>query len=38
MTRYRFPDAGGIYVVRAPGQHPAQKIRVLTELMIQHFG
>ncbi len=38
MTRYRFPDAGGIYVVRPPGQHPARKIRVLTELMIQHFG
>ncbi|MER8476433.1 LysR family transcriptional regulator [Mesorhizobium sp. M0142] len=37
MTRYQFPEAG-IYVVRPPGQHPARKIRVLTELMIQHFG
>ncbi len=37
MTRYRLPD-GGIYVVRPPGQHPARKIRVLTELMIEHFG
>jgi DNA-binding transcriptional LysR family regulator len=37
MTRYRCPEAG-IYVVRPPGQHPARKIRVLTELMIQYFG
>jgi DNA-binding transcriptional LysR family regulator len=28
----------GIYVVRPPGHHPARKIRVLTELLIEHFG
>ncbi|HZZ62540.1 MAG TPA: LysR family transcriptional regulator [Roseiarcus sp.] len=37
MTRYRLPE-GGIYVVRPPGEHPVRKIRVLTELMIDHFG
>jgi len=37
VTRYPLPE-GGIYVVRPPGQHPARKIRVLTELMIEHFG
>jgi DNA-binding transcriptional LysR family regulator len=37
MTRYPIPDAG-IYVVRPPGQHPPRKIRVLTELLIEHFG
>jgi DNA-binding transcriptional LysR family regulator len=37
MTRYPPPE-GGIYVVRPPGQHPARKIRVLTELLIEHFG
>ncbi len=37
MTRYPPPEAG-IYVVRPPGQHPARKIRVLTELLIEHFG
>ena len=37
MTRYRFPE-GGIYVVRAPGQHPARKIRALTELLVERFG
>ena len=37
MTSYSFPEAG-IYIVRPPGQHPARKIRVLTELMIEHFG
>jgi DNA-binding transcriptional LysR family regulator len=37
MTHYRMPEAG-IYVVRPPGEHPARKIRVLTELMIEHFG
>jgi hypothetical protein len=25
-------------VVRPQGQHPAQKIRVLTELLIEYFG
>lgn len=37
MTRYPPPEAG-IFVVRPPGQHPARKIRVLTELLIEHFG
>jgi DNA-binding transcriptional LysR family regulator len=37
MTRYRLPE-GGIFVVRPPGQYPARKIRVLTELMIEQFG
>ena len=37
MTRYPLPEAG-LFVVRPPGQHPARKIRVLTELMIEHFG
>src|SRR6202050_2694996 len=35
----RFPLAqGGIFVVRPPGVHPARKVRVLTELLIEHFG
>jgi DNA-binding transcriptional LysR family regulator len=37
MTRYPVPEAG-MYVVRPPGQHPARKIRVFTELLIEHFG
>ena len=37
MTRYPPPEAG-IFVVRPPGAHPARKIRVLTELLIEHFG
>jgi DNA-binding transcriptional LysR family regulator len=37
MQRYPPPEAG-IYVVRPPGQHLARKIRVLTELLIEHFG
>jgi DNA-binding transcriptional LysR family regulator len=36
MTRYPPPSAGA-YVVRPPGQHPARKIRVLTELLIEYF-
>lgn len=36
MTRYPPPDLG-IYVVRPPGQHPARKIRVLTEMLIECF-
>jgi DNA-binding transcriptional LysR family regulator len=36
MTRYPPPEAG-LYVVRPPGQHPARKIRALTELLIEHF-
>lgn len=36
MTRYPPPPAG-IYVIRPPGQHPARKVRVLTELLIECF-
>ncbi len=28
----------GIYVIRPPGQHPARKIRALTEMLIECFG
>ncbi|MBC3948593.1 LysR family transcriptional regulator [Pseudomonas folii] len=35
MTRYPPPPAGA-YVVRPPGQHPARKIRVLTDLLIEY--
>ena len=27
----------GAYVIRPPGQHPARKIRVLTEMLIEFF-
>lgn len=37
MTRYPPPPAGA-YMVRPAGQHPAQKIRALTELLIEYFG
>ncbi|MET0948132.1 MAG: LysR family transcriptional regulator [Pseudomonas sp.] len=37
MTNYPPPPAGA-YVIRPPGQHPARKIRVLTELLIESFG
>ncbi len=37
MTRHPPPPAGA-YVVRPPGQHPARKVRVLTELLIEYFG
>lgn len=36
MTRYPPPPAGA-YVIRPPGQHPARKIRVLTEILIECF-
>lgn len=36
MTRFPLPPAG-IYVVRPPGQHPARKIQVLTEMLIECF-
>ncbi|WP_454690775.1 LysR family transcriptional regulator [Achromobacter aloeverae] len=34
MKRYPPPPAG-IYVIRPPGQHPARKVRVLTELLVE---
>ena len=36
MTRYPPPPAGA-YVVRPPGQHPARKIRILTDLLVAYF-
>jgi len=36
MTRHPPPPAAA-YVVRPPGQHPARKIRVLTELLMEYF-
>ena len=37
MTRFPVPEAG-LFVVRPSGAHPARKVRVLTELLIEHFG
>ena len=37
MTHYPPPTAG-LFVVRPPGQHPARKVRVLTELPIERLG
>jgi DNA-binding transcriptional LysR family regulator len=37
MQHYPVPTAG-IFVVRPPGQHSTRKVRVLTELLIEHFG
>ena len=35
----QFPVAPcGVYVVRPPGEHLARKVRVLTDLLIQHIG
>ncbi|MFN1141388.1 LysR family transcriptional regulator [Serratia quinivorans] len=31
------PPPAGIYVVRPPGQHPAQKVRILTDMLIACF-
>ncbi|RJE84580.1 LysR family transcriptional regulator [Paracoccus onubensis] len=36
MTRFPPPPAGA-YVIRPPGQHPARKVRILTEMLIEHF-
>jgi DNA-binding transcriptional LysR family regulator len=36
MTRDPPPPAGA-YVIRPPGQHPARKIRILTEMLIEYF-
>lgn len=36
MTNHPPPPAGA-YVIRPPGQHPARKIRALTELLIENF-
>ncbi|NWA67625.1 LysR family transcriptional regulator [Pseudomonas reactans] len=37
MTAYPPPPAGA-YMVRPAGLHPARKIRILTELLIEYFG
>jgi DNA-binding transcriptional LysR family regulator len=37
MNSYPLTEAG-IFIVRPPGRHPARKVRVLTELLIEHFG
>lgn len=37
MTKYP-PRPAGVYVIRPPGQHPARKIRALTEMLIECFG
>lgn len=36
MTSHPPPPAG-VYVVRPPGQHPARKVRVLTEMLVACF-
>jgi len=37
MPRHPPPPAG-VYVVRPPSQHPARKVRVLIELLVEHCG
>jgi len=37
MNHYPLTDIG-IFIVRPPGHHPARKVRVLTDLLIEHFG
>ncbi|WP_429912884.1 LysR family transcriptional regulator [Glycocaulis sp.] len=37
MRRYPIREAG-IFVIRPPGQHPARKVRVLTEMLIECFA
>ncbi|MGC1355530.1 MAG: LysR family transcriptional regulator [Xanthobacteraceae bacterium] len=37
MKSYPLPEAG-LHIVRPPGPYPARKVRVLTELLIEHFG
>lgn len=36
LTSYPPPTAG-IFIVRPPGQHPAKKVRVLTDMLIECF-
>lgn len=36
MAKYP-PPAAGAYVIRPPGQHPSRNVRVLTEMLIEHF-
>ena len=37
MSQFPIPEAG-IFVLRPAGAHPSRKIRVLTELLIEHFA
>ncbi|MBX9588009.1 MAG: LysR family transcriptional regulator [Hyphomonadaceae bacterium] len=37
LSDYPPPEAG-LYVVRPPGNFPARKVRVLTEILIEYFG
>jgi DNA-binding transcriptional LysR family regulator len=37
MKNHPLPEAG-LFIVRPPGHYPARKVRVLTELLIEHFG
>jgi len=37
MNSYPLTEVG-IFVIRPPGHHPARKVRLLTELLIEHFG
>ncbi|KXF74728.1 LysR family transcriptional regulator [Paramesorhizobium deserti] len=36
MTRFPLP-VGGVYVVRPPSPHPARKVRILSEFLIESF-
>ncbi|MCD1618117.1 LysR family transcriptional regulator [Salipiger manganoxidans] len=31
------PPTAAAYVIRPPGQHPARKVRILTDMLIEHF-
>jgi DNA-binding transcriptional LysR family regulator len=37
MNSYPVAEVG-MFVVRPPGHHPARKVRLLTELLIERFG
>lgn len=36
MARYAVPSCS-VYVVRPPAQHPNRKVRMLTDLLVEHF-
>jgi len=37
LTNYAVPEAG-MFVVRPPGAFPSRKIRVLIDILVEHFG
>ncbi|RQR24610.1 LysR family transcriptional regulator [Burkholderia sp. Bp9142] len=37
LTNFPAPEAG-MYLVRAPGAFPSRKVRILTDMLIEHFG